>query len=351
MIGRRLKLSRSAAKLSLRELEERIGNLVSAQAIGRYERNEMMPSSKVLIALAKALNVTESYLLGDAEIHLEGVEFRKQKLDAKRDEEQISAVLLQQVEGYLEIEDLLRVDSLNWNKPRGVPFPIKELANAEAVAQTMRAEWKLGLDSIPNLAEFFEEQGIKVIAVPLHPKISGSMGWVQRKNQEPVPIIIINADHPGERQRFTLAHELGHMVMDVPALLDAEIASHRFAGAFIVPAEILWIEIGRQRTTLSMGELLYLKKLLGISVQALVMRCKDLGIISESTCKHLFIEISKRGWRKAEPEALPSEHPTRLKRLCFRAVVEQALSIERAAELLGVPTSQLSEEMNGQIEE
>ena len=59
MIGERLKLARAAAGLSLRDLEARLDGLVTAQAIGKYERDEMMPSSTVLIALARALKVTE----------------------------------------------------------------------------------------------------------------------------------------------------------------------------------------------------------------------------------------------------------------------------------------------------
>ena len=58
MIGQRLRISRSAAGLSLRDLEARIGNRVTAQAISKYERDEAMPSSKVLITLADALDVS-----------------------------------------------------------------------------------------------------------------------------------------------------------------------------------------------------------------------------------------------------------------------------------------------------
>ena len=63
MIGARLKLARAAAGLSLRELEGGLQGLVTAQAIGKYERDEMMPSSSVLIALARTLKVSEEYLL------------------------------------------------------------------------------------------------------------------------------------------------------------------------------------------------------------------------------------------------------------------------------------------------
>ena len=79
MIGQRVKIARSAAGLSLRQLEAKIDNLVTAQAISKYERDESMPSSKVLIALADALDVSPEYLISDRDIQLEGIEFRKKK--------------------------------------------------------------------------------------------------------------------------------------------------------------------------------------------------------------------------------------------------------------------------------
>ena len=86
MIGQRLKIARAASGLSLRELQEKIGNRVTAQAIGKYERDEDMPSSGVLSALGSALAVSEDYLLGDDEMVLDGVEFRKKEITSKREE-------------------------------------------------------------------------------------------------------------------------------------------------------------------------------------------------------------------------------------------------------------------------
>ena len=77
MIGNKLKVARSASGLSLRALADTMDGIVSAQAIGKYERNEDMPSSRVLIALARALAVSEEYLLSEDELSLEGVDFRK----------------------------------------------------------------------------------------------------------------------------------------------------------------------------------------------------------------------------------------------------------------------------------
>ncbi len=77
MIGHRLRAARAAAGLSLRDLESKIDNLVTAQALSKYEQDEMMPGSQVLIAMAKALGVSEGYLLSEQEMSLDGVEFRR----------------------------------------------------------------------------------------------------------------------------------------------------------------------------------------------------------------------------------------------------------------------------------
>jgi Zn-dependent peptidase ImmA (M78 family) len=91
--------------------------------------------------------------------------------------------------------------------------------------------------------------------------INGLTARVRRKNGEPIPVIVIKEGEWSERKRFALPYELGHMVMGVPHGVDAEKAANRFAGAFLMPAEALWGEIGKHRTTISLGELLRIKQL------------------------------------------------------------------------------------------
>lgn len=350
MIGQRLKLARAAAGLSLRELENRIGNRVTAQAIGKYERDESMPSSGVLIALADALGVSVDYLVGDQEMVLEGVEFRKKKITSKREEAQVEARVLHMLERYLMVEELLGLRSVEWHRPREAPYPvIQDVSEADRAAQSLREHWGLGTDPIPNLVELLQEQGIKVLSVDLT-NIDGLTARVRRARKGAVPVIVVNRKEWGERQRFTLAHELGHMVLEVSSKVDEEKAAHRFAGAFLMPADALWAEIGRRRTSIGGSELFYLKQLFRVSVQAITYRCKDLGIFSESLFRRLFHEFSRLGWRSPpyeEPHAIwPGEEPTRFRRLTFRALAEGAISEPKAAELLGLSMRELDQLMD-----
>lgn len=355
MIGERIKLARARRALSLRELEARIDNLVSAQAIGKYERGEMMPGSRVLMALADALEVSESYLAGQSGVELENVEFRKKKITSRKEEAQVEAAAIDLLERYLEIEEILQVASRSWDRPREGSFPVREMADAESAAIRLREYWELGTNPIPvpGLAEMLEESGIKVISLDLPVTVSGLTCWVRRKNGEPVPVIVINQNHNGERQRFTLCHELGHMVIDADNV-DDEPACDRFAGAFLMPADSVWAEIGKHRNSISFGELFSLKELFGISVQVIAYRLRDLGIINNTAHHGLYAAFARRGWLKPpfpEPLALPKENPGRFRRLCFWALAEEAISEAKAAELLGMTVRELNRAMEEPPEE
>ena len=347
MIGRRLKVARAAAGLSLRGLEARIGGRVTAQAISKYERDESVPSSGVLLALADALGVSADYLTGDPEVVLEAIEFRKKKITSRREEAHVEGQVVHLLERYLTIETLLGLPSVEWERPRGAPYPIPDVREAEYAARSLRTDWKLGIDPIPSVVELLEGRGIKVLSVDLA-NIDGLAARARRGTAGFVPVIVVNRATYGERQRFTSSHELGHMVLRVAPNVDAEKAAHRFAGAFLMPAEKLRAEMGARRSSIGWGELFDLKQLFGVSVQALAVRCRDLGIFDSKLVQRLFRDFTRFGWRSPpyeEPFARPGEQPRRFERLCFRALAEGAVSEAKAAELLGVSVRILHQRM------
>ena len=349
MIGRRLKLARSATGLSLRGLENAIDNQVTAQAISKYERDEAMPGSGVLIALANALGVTVDYLVGDPEMVFERVEFRRQAITSKREEAKVEAGVIGLLERYLTVEDLLGLPSVEWDKPREAPFPVEvSLVEADRGARALRAHWGLGIEPVASLVQVLEDRGVKVLASALS-GIDGLVARVRKGGGRPVPVVVVNSAACGERQRFTIAHELGHMVLSPGRRVDAEQAANRFAGAFLMPAEALWSEVGKRRHSIGLGELFGLKLLFGVSVQALARRCRDLGIFGPTLYKKLAREFGLRGWSKPPFEEPLSqrqgEQPRRFERLCLRALAEGVVSEPKAAELLNVTMAELNRRM------
>jgi Zn-dependent peptidase ImmA (M78 family)/DNA-binding XRE family transcriptional regulator len=343
MIGRRLKAARRAAGLTQRALSERMGGLVSDVAISKYEADRDMPSSKVLLALGKALNVTPDYLLSTAPVEVAEVDFRRLASTRKRELARLEAALIDHTERYLLVEEALGLPSAAWHVPDDEPPEIHSLDSLEDVADWLRRTWRLGCDPIPNLVELLEEQGAKVLALPLE-GINGGMAMV-RHEEAITPVIVINRQDSGERQRFTLAHELGHLLLAnrIPDGMDEEKAAQRFASAFLMPAEAIRAELGSRRTSLSAGELFRLKLIFRTSVQAITYRARDLGIISAPGFTRLFRYFSKMGWRRGVPEPLPvlPEIPRRFERLVLRALSEDAMSPAKAAELLRIPVRDL----------
>ena len=328
MFSERLRLARKREGLSLRDLASRIDGVVSAQAIGKYERGEMMPGSTAVIALSKALGVSVGYLLSPSDVSLDGVEFRKLASANAR-------------------ERVLGFASNGWKAPREAPFPVGNIEDAEGAASSVRKAWNLGGNPIPDMTELLEERGIKVLKLDFPLSVDGLTCKVRRPGGGRVPVVVCSTGKSVERQRFTLAHELGHMLLDVRGSLNAEKACHRFASAFLVPGEELLAEVGQRRHAFGYGELIEIKRMFGVSAAALVVRLRDLGIVSEGTLRKIFSGVG-RSWRTEEPEPLERGEPTRrFHRLCYRALGEDAISLSKAAELLQMPVSEIERTMSG----
>ena len=222
MIADRLRLARRKAGLSLRDLSAAMGEKVTAQAIGKYERGESIPSSGVLLALSKALGVSVSYLLDTQEIELSGVEHRTRANTSARARAQVETEVLEWIERYLQIERVLELDSAEWQCPLARLRKLREIGDAERLADEVREAWALGVDPIPNMTELLEEKGLKVLTVRLPERVSGFTCLVKRPNQADLPVVVVNNLFSLERRRLTLAHELAHRLIDTTSLSDKD---------------------------------------------------------------------------------------------------------------------------------
>lgn len=350
MLSERLRTARNKAGVSLRELESKIDRRVSAQAIGKYERGEMKPSTEVLELIAEALGVQKAYLTSTSSVELGKIEFRENKIRNKTDEKKIESTISQHLLRYCEIEEILDLSGRNWAKPRVYPFPVNDIRDAEVAALRIRDDWNVGSDPIPNLSEFLEERGFKIISVDMPEAIAGVTAFVT-KNGSQSPVIVTSKQITGERQRFTIAHELAHLLLSFSnTYQEIEKTCDKFAGAFLMPARVMEETLGGARKLVSVGELLGLKVILGVSVQALAFRAKDLGIINQHTYRTLYAEFSRRNWLKPpykEPYLVETERPKRFERLCLRALAEGIINKNKASELLDTPLSEVEDLFNG----
>jgi Zn-dependent peptidase ImmA (M78 family) len=205
-----------------------------------------------------------------------------------------------------------------------VPVRIPRVGKEEPIkaARIARSALALSPDSpVRNVIHQLEKNGVFVFAVPYeideHDAFSVWADSEVMTDGPRRPIIVISVGKPGDRQRWTIAHEFGHLVMHhsfPKGLKQVETEANQFAGEFLMPAEVMLQEVTRPVTLNSLAEL---KPRWGVSIRALIMRAADLEIISAKQARTLHQQIMKLQLHKKEPPgiAIPPEKPRAFKKM------------------------------------
>lgn len=172
----------------------------------------------------------------------------------------------------------------------------------EVIAQLVRRSWGIPSGAIGNLTTAIENAGGIVVGFSFGTtKIDAMSQWAY----DMPPIICINTDAPGDRLRFSLAHELGHIVMHQIPTPDLETEANRFASEFLMPKA----DIAPYLTRLSLAKLATLKPYWKVSMQALLERAYNLKKITANQRQYFWRQISKAGYKMEEPIEVPFETP------------------------------------------
>ena len=342
MFGTRLRLARKQAGLSMRSLAERMDPKITAQAVSKYEAGRMMPSAAVLVGLGKALNVSLDFLMSTRVEALDGLAFRRHSRTSARDRARAEGVLIDNLERYLAIEDILDMSSAGDAFETRRCDGIATEHQLDVQADELRTAWELGMDPVPSLCALLEDRGIKVVEDDLPERINGLACHVLRDGKPVADAIVVSSRTNVERKRFTLAHELAHRIIRSTGNPDIglEAAMNRFAGAFLVPGRHLAEEVGRPRQRVTYHEIMRLKHIYGVSAAAMLVRLGQVGVLRPAAVERAWRTFA-RSWRKEEPEPIRGnrgfaafERPRRFQQLVWRAVGEEFISPVRAAALL-----------------
>lgn len=233
-------------------------------------------------------------------------------------------------------------------RKRVSPLPVKIPRLDEPpqiAAEITRASLGLSPDKpIPNVVNRIEKAGCFAIPIPVSvPAVDGFSCWISESTgPASFPLIASVGKWPGDRVRFSAAHELGHLVLhhsmrgNVPSL---EHEANAFAREFLVPEAALLEELESPPTLTS---LMRMKERWGVSMQMLIMHSGASGLISERGKRYLFEKFRKEGWHKQEPIEVAIERP-RLFGQMAELVYGPATPIDRIAKDLMVPPSILAE--------
>ena len=187
----------------------------------------------------------------------------------------------------------------------------------EEIAQLVRKGWGLPPGPVNNLVEAIEDAGGIIFRSSFGTKkLDAISQWLPGLP----PLLFVNADIPADRLRYTLAHEVGHLIMHGVPTENQEVEADRFAAELLMPAK----EIGPYLRPISLQKVAAIKPYWKVSMAALIKRAFDLGKISEGYYRKLFTQLSKLGYRTNEPVLIPDEEPTTM-----REVVEVHLKGHR----------------------
>lgn len=299
VIPERLREAREARGMTVEVFADAIG--VSRQAVAQFELGQTSPSAPVLSAIIGITRQPPAFFTSQRK--RAGGDFQSPFWRSLRRMEQPSrlrigrrlewaADIVDMIEQFIELPPV-RVPSIDWSLDR-------DDEEIEDIASMVREHWSLGEGPLPQIIPILEYNGIVVISEHVECE---NMDAVSRWQLGRPYILCSSEVESGPRMAYNLAHELGHLVLHADVELDSrnlakvERQANRFAGAFLLPQTTFPKEV--LSTSLSYFETL--KRRWGVSIAAMVYRCKDLSILSETQVRYLWRQMNTQKIRRKEP--------------------------------------------------
>lgn len=335
MIGKNIKYYRLMNHMSQEELAQQIG--LNKMAISNYEMGKRTPDIATIRKISDTLQVPMSKLTVsyNNKLTIEHGAFRKHSSITKTMQE----LILDYADRYLA--RLFTVVSFLGD---AVLAPIPQIkrvsaASYESAGQHLRQILELPASGpIGNITDILENKGYIICPISIEERhFSGNSGAVNGR-----PYIAINTTMPAERQRFTLIHELAHLVFSFSDDQDDERMVDGIADAFLLPESDIKRELGPRRSDIR-SDLRYVQHEYNISMASIVVRAYQTEIINKSVQEITQKWMSAQGLRRDEHSGLQPEESHLLEQLTVRAVAEDAITVSKAAELLERPFTEVRE--------
>ncbi len=339
MFEKNLKYYRLKKNMSMKDLAEACG--VTSMAISNYESGKRKPDMDTINKLAEALDIFVIDFLAsrNANLSFKHCEFRKHSTLTKTQQEYARESVEEYFNRFFDAVNCLCGNPLP-EPPK--PYTLSRTGDAEEDAIELRKYLGLQLEGpIGELIGVLENKGILVLELDIdNDHFFGMNGFVND-----YPYIVINSSMRPERKRTTILHELSHLmfVWDESEEKENEKEATSIAGATLISKNDLIRELGIHKTALTKDMNLVCQEY-GISMYLLVKRASIVGIISDSLEKDFYIKANKANWKKNEPLRVKNgEKPLLFKQLVYRAVNEEGMSLQRGAELLKIPVSEMAD--------
>jgi Zn-dependent peptidase ImmA (M78 family)/DNA-binding XRE family transcriptional regulator len=293
------------------------------------------PSDETVAALAAALRMPPSFLVSAERPHgMPQFHYRKRaKLGRKA---------LDMIEAHINIRRIHASRLFQSYEITADRFPVIDLEamqwTPQQAAQHIRGLWLLPRGPVDNLTEAVERAGAVVIQIDFGTSLLDALSF--RIPGLP-PLIFMNSNMPGERYRFTLAHELAHLILHNSPETDEnmEAQADQFAGELLMPSK----EIKPYLVSPNLGSLARVKPYWKVSIKALIYQCQKLKLITPNQYTGLMVNYSKAGYARGEPFPVAVEQPSALASALSYHLSTLGHSVEELAALLMMETEEFLE--------
>lgn len=334
---------------SYNDFADALNNIVSAQTLRNYENGTSFPKSDVMSAILKVLDVKIDTLFRPFTIDWSTVKFNYRKKgkinDSKFDE--IIQTVQDKAERYIELAEIM-----------SIPVPASECVSqcrlnnvydndsARRIAMCARNSLGLGTEPIANMQDVVDRMGVKLLPIDVDEHFDGA----HFQCNDHIFVCYNNSLNDIERKRFTIAHELGHLLLNIPDTFEekqVENLCNAFALEFLLPTQKLYELLGANRKNIALQELKGIQSLYGISIDAIMQAARDLNIITENRLNTYHALKNKGVINKdyIDQSEFTEKGNDRYENLVYRALSSEIISLSKAAYLLNMDAKKVSEKI------
>lgn len=310
----RLTQARQAAGLTKAKLADLVG--VAPASIGQYEAHVIAPRAELVPVLAKALDVPPDYFASGRPLgRVDGSQahFRSLRSTSARERAKAIAFIEQVWELTFALEKRVRFPEVD------LPTMSADAATPLGAAHALRGHWGLGDKPVKHLVAQAEARGIVVTLLSLASADVARVGAFSTSHLAR-PVIVVTPERAKSVyvHRFTVAHELGHLLLHqeaAPGDPQQEREADQFAAEFLTPRDLISNQLPR---SVNLARLHELSRHWGVSVESLLLRMKEVGVVSEASIRRGYQRLHQlRSAQQETPEpvlAYPGETPSMLKK-------------------------------------
>ena len=337
--GKCIKLARESRGLSQSKLSELLG--VTQATLSRFEKGVLTVTPEAVSKMANVLNYPASFFEKDICIVGEtSLFYRKRASMTVKDLSILESKISILIKGIDELMESINIPELR------IPSVEPSVDNSpQEIAYKVRNFLGVPAGPIDRIVSLLEKNGVIVMFLDVDDmeKFDGLTMFTMNQ----APVIWINRNIPNDRKRFSLAHELGHLVMHLrsdnleKSEEQKELEANEFAGEFLMPKSQCKVDLFKLKYK-DLGMKKYYWK---VSKAAIIYRAKELKCISEETARYLYVTLGRYGERKNESVQVPIDEPQIVKKMYSLHVSELKYSAEEMMDITGLMTDDIKADL------